>query len=153
LQEQPVTTTPGRVGKPSRPLFFGDTGTYGAVFIQPHVIDVAIVSSRCSVRRRQRFAVPSGHSAYFDRQVLADIRTVLQPHTDELQAIGCAVPAVFNADGALVASTTIPDLVGSQLPDLLARSLETSVILEDDARSLALGQRWFGQARGERAFA
>jgi predicted NBD/HSP70 family sugar kinase len=154
LQEQAVITNSGRVGKPSRPVWFGDTGTYGAVVMQPENTDVAIVTSGGQIIEKRQLPSPTGRSTpEFDRQALAGILDLLQPHVKDLRAVGLAVPAVFNAEGDLVASTTIPFLVGSRLPDLLAQALDSPVILEDDARALALGLRWFGQARGEKDFA
>lgn len=153
LREQPVIANTGRVGKPSRPLWFGDTGTYGAVVVQPQAIEVAIVSAHGRIGDRTTIRTRGLDRQSYDRQILDDVRAFLAPHASALQAIGLAVPAVFDPDGALVASTTIPALVGSRLPTGLAQALDTTVVLEDDARSLALGQRWFGQARGERAFA
>lgn len=155
LQEQGGTTAPGRVGKPSRPVWFADGRRVGAVVIQPAHIDVAVVSPRGTlVEHRQLPAPDEGSSTkMFEEQALAGILATLGPAADDLAAVGLALPAVFSPDGALVASTTIPALVGSRLPELLAAALGVAVVLEDDARALALGLRWFGQARGAKEFA
>lgn len=153
LRELPVQTGTGRVGKPSRPLWFDDGDSYGAVVVQPGGVEVAVVGSNGRIQMRERIAMPAGQVTDFDAATPAAIHQLLRPHAASLRAVGLAVPAVFDSAGALVASTTIAGLVGSELPRRLAEAFDTTIVLEDDARSLAIGQRWFGQARGEKAFA
>jgi predicted NBD/HSP70 family sugar kinase len=154
LDELPVKPTPGRAGKPSRPLWFGAQGLFGAVVIQPDGIDVAVVDSRGEIAVHQHAPLPiCADSADFDRTALASIRTTLSLAGAELTAVGLTIPAFFDPTGGILASSTLPALIGSHLPALLAHAFSTTVVLEDDARALALGQRWFGQARGERDFA
>lgn len=154
LTELPTRTTRRRVGQPARPLWFGETGTFGAVVIQPGGALVAVVDSHGTIGTRVEVAMPNVEGPDdFDTLALTAVLNVLAPRRGELTAVGLALPSVFSASGEIIASTTIPALVGSRFPVLLAEALNTTVILEDDARALALGQRWFGQARGVPDFA
>ncbi|QEW04317.1 ROK family transcriptional regulator [Microbacterium lushaniae] len=151
LEELPVKSTPGRAGKPSRPLWFRAVGHFGAVVIQPGGIDVAVIDMQGNIITHECSPLPT-QSDGFDDAALEVISATLSTAEAGLAAIGLTIPAFFNPDGDIVASTTLPPLVGSQLPTQLADAFNTTVVLEDDARALALGQRWFGQARGEREF-
>lgn len=155
LQERDGAATAGRMGKPSKPLWFVDDSVYGAVVVRPGYVDVGVVSSTGEIRRQDQARLPTGLGAReFDQEALsAVLNTLGDAGVGTFRAVGLALPAVFNAEGDLVASTTIPELVGSRLPALLAEALDVPVVLEDDARALALGLRWFGQARGVKDFA
>ncbi|TDE08126.1 ROK family transcriptional regulator [Jiangella asiatica] len=143
-----------RIGKPSRPLWFADRGPLGAVVLQPGVVEVGVVASDGRVSVRESVALPPVRSAAeLDAAAVDAVRTVLGPTRQPLIAVGLALPGFFGPDGEILVSTTIDTLPGSRLPALLAAATGTTVVLEDDARALALGQRWFGQARGVRDFA
>src|SRR5690606_18665853 len=55
--------------------------------------------------------------------------------------------------GEVLACTPVPALVGTRLPRVLAERTDAHVVVEEDARALAVGQRWFGQAKGVDDFA
>lgn len=155
LYERPAEAAGSRrVGKPSRPLWFADHGSLGAVVIEPGMVEVGVVDPEGQVSVQRGVALPPvDGTAEFDAAALDAIRAVLGPERQRLAAVGLALPGFFGPDGEILASTTIDTLPGSRLPALLAAAIGTTVVLEDDARALALGQRWFGQARGVRDFA
>jgi predicted NBD/HSP70 family sugar kinase len=154
LQELPVEGASRRVGKPSRPLWFGDLGMFGAVVLEPGVIEIGVVDAHGGVSLHDRGELPTmGTTADFDAAAMRQIRRTLGRDHGRLQAVGMALPGFFDRDGEILASTTIDSLPGSRLPALVSTFADTTVVLEDDARALALGQRWFGQARGIRDFA
>lgn len=152
LDELPVRSPPARAGKPPRPLWFGTTGVFGAVVIQSGGIDVAVIDAHGTIAEHRHVSLPASTKG-FDETALTSIRSTLSASGANLTAIGVSMPAFFDTSGEILASTTLPLLIGSNLPAQLAQTFNTSVVLEDDARALALGQRWFGQARGERDFA
>lgn len=155
LQEEQASPPAGR-GKPARPVWFGPgAGDFLAVVVEPGTADLAVLNARGEIRARRRSTLrPDLSTDALDAQ-LRDLVTDFAAATvaGSLRCVGMALPAVASADGELVASTTIPALIGARLPGAVSAALGVPVVIEDDARALALGQRWFGQARGQRDFA
>src|SRR5205807_6674847 len=68
--------------------------------------------------------------------------------------IGLAVPGVCDTEGgAVLGSGQIQGLRGTGLVDALARRFERRVLVDNDARAQALGEKWFGRGRGVPTFA
>lgn len=150
LEEAAPQAPAAGIGKPARPLWFGSgAGLSGAVLVRTGAIETAVVDPRGEIleRSRERFA-PNAGTAQLDAQLTDAAAGLLERHRDALLGFGLALPAACDpAEGRVVASTTVPGLVGTRLPRLLSERLGTSVVVEEDARALAIGQRWFGQAR------
>jgi len=71
-----------------------------------------------------------------------------------LLGIGAAVPGVCDAStGAVIGSAQIPALDGFALGPALAQALGRNVLIDNDSRAQALGEKWFGDGRGYRDFA
>jgi predicted NBD/HSP70 family sugar kinase len=151
LQETAARRTVGSVGQPPRPLWFGPRlGHSGAILIQPGAIRVAVVDVRGTVITEETATLPaSATRRVLERQLLVRAMRVLRPFIGALAGVGIAVPALCDIESAQVlACTPLPGLVGTHLPQLLTEETGVPTILEEDVRALALGQRWFGQARG-----
>lgn len=150
-----VETAPRRpasgAGKPARPLWFGAAvGLTGGVLVRPGLIETAVVSASGEIVSRgvSPFTVSAGR-ADLDRQLVSAAAEVLRPYRGRLVGTGVAMPASCDGEtGEVIACTPVPGLVGTRLPTLLRRATGVPVVLEEDARALAIGQRWFGQARG-----
>ncbi len=66
-----------------------------------------------------------------------------------LAGIGAAVPGFIDLEkGVIVNSNNLSALEGFPIGNRLEESLETTVILENDANAAALGERWMGAGRG-----
>jgi predicted NBD/HSP70 family sugar kinase len=80
------------------------------------------------------------------RAVLPDAGTVL--------GVGVVVPGVCDTvAGEVVGSGQLPGAVGAGLSQALTRRLGVPVLIDNDARAQALGEKWFGDARGLSTFA
>jgi glucokinase len=66
--------------------------------------------------------------------------------TSGLRGIGVAVPGNMD-DGMIVNANNLPTLEGFPIRDRLEESLETAVLLENDANAAALGEKWMGAGR------
>lgn len=156
LEEAAPQAPAAGIGKPARPLWFGSgAGLSGAVLVRAGAVETAVVDARGEIldRRSERFASNTG-TARLDAQLADAAAGLLERHRDALIGVGLALPAACDpADGRVVASTTVPGLVGTRLPRLLSERLGVGVVVEEDARALAVGQRWFGQARRVEDFA
>jgi predicted NBD/HSP70 family sugar kinase len=151
LQETAVRRTVASVGQPPRPLWFGPRlGHSGAILIQPGAIRAAVVDVHGTIITEKTTTFPvSATRRALERQLLVRAMRVLRPFIGDLAGVGIAVPALCDAESAQVlACTPLPGLVGTHLPQLLTQETGVPTILEEDVRALALGQRWFGQARG-----
>jgi predicted NBD/HSP70 family sugar kinase len=80
-------------------------------------------------------------------------RAVL-PETEEVLGLGVVVPGVCDTQaGEVIGAGQVPGLVGTGLTTALAHRLGLPVLVDNDARAQALGEKWFGEARGVRTFA
>jgi predicted NBD/HSP70 family sugar kinase len=156
LEESAPQRPAAGIGKPARPLWFGArAGLSGAVLVHAGQVETAVVNARGDVlaRRSATFSANAGRDR-LEQELLAAVAPVLDRHRGELHGIGVALPAACDpATGRVAACTTVPGLVDTRLPALLAERTGAGVLVEEDARALAVGQRWFGQARGIDDFA
>jgi predicted NBD/HSP70 family sugar kinase len=79
---------------------------------------------------------------------------VARKETDELLGIGVAVPGVCDTStGAVLGSGQVPALRGTALVDGLRRRFARPIVVDNDSRAQALGEKWFGEGRGLSSFA
>ena len=146
----------GKVGKPGRPLWFAPrAGLSVAVGFAPDRVRAALVNAR-GERISETSVRLDTHRATEDelvKAVLAAAREVLPRHDDVL-GIGVVVPGVCDtANGEVIGSGQLPGAVGTGLAIHLGERLGLPVVLDNDARAQALGEKWFGDARGVPTFA
>ncbi len=156
LEENEPRAPAEGIGKPSRPLWFGrDAALCGAITVDAGAVEVAIVDARGEIRSRAVGPLAADRSrAKVERQVLAVATPVLGAHAGQLTGIGMTAPALCDPQaGQVVACTPVPGLVGTRLPTLLADQFDCPVLLEQDVRAFAVGEKWFGVARGCEDFA
>jgi predicted NBD/HSP70 family sugar kinase len=156
LEESAPQAPAARIGKPPRPLWFGPrAGLSGAVDVRAGTVESAVVNARGDVLSRiSRTFSPRAGRERLEQELLDAVAPTFAAYRGELQGIGVAVPAACDPlTGQVVACTPVPGLVGTRLTELLAEETGHRVVVEEDARALALGQRWFGQARGVGDFA
>jgi glucokinase len=69
-------------------------------------------------------------------------------HSGELQGIGIGVPGFIDmASGMVMESPNLPDWKSFPVRDEIEKRLGTPVILENDANSAAMGEKWLGAGR------
>ncbi|MER3631750.1 MAG: hypothetical protein C4325_05940, partial [Blastocatellia bacterium] len=63
------------------------------------------------------------------------------------------VPATVNSqDGVILRSPNLPELSGMEFSAVFSEALEMPVVLENDANSATVGERWKGAAQDVRNF-
>ncbi|MDR1212636.1 MAG: ROK family transcriptional regulator [Propionibacteriaceae bacterium] len=150
LVELEPANGPSKMGKPSRPLWFGPrVGHSCSLRVEATGVDCARVDQRGQVHDLRRADFPSDASAaVIESAVLSLAETVAGRSPEPLTGLGLAWPAVWDpVDWTVLSCTPIPALVGSGLARRLGQACGLDLFLEDDARALAIGQRWFGEAR------
>jgi predicted NBD/HSP70 family sugar kinase len=156
LVEELAPDRDGRVGKPGRPLWFApQAGLSVAVGFARDRVRAALVNARGD--RLAETAVPletpRASETELVKAVVAAAREVL-PRTGEVLGIGVVVPGVCDTDnGEVIGSGQLPGAVGTGLAIQLSELLQLPVLLDNDARAQALGEKWFGDTRGVPTFA
>lgn len=68
--------------------------------------------------------------------------------SSQLAGIGIGVPGFIDMDtGTVMRSPNLPDWLNFPVRELIERKLGTTVILENDANSAAMGEKWLGAGR------
>lgn len=154
LEEGAPLTGVGRVGKPGRPVWFGPhAGRSIAVAIHADSVEAAVVNARGDVldRAHRALGVDGGDGAAITAATLDVVGRL--PRQDDLLGIGVAVPGVCDtARGMVVGSGQLPGLAGTGLVDALRQRFDHPVLVDNDSRAQALGEKWFGQGRGLSTF-
>jgi predicted NBD/HSP70 family sugar kinase len=146
----------GTVGKPGRPLWFGPrAGLTGAVSITPGLVDAALVNARGEELEKRVVAFDASDDERRVVGALGDaLGKVLPRTTREVLGVGIAVPGVCNTTtGTVLGSGPVPVLTGVALGERIAERVHTRVLVDNDTRAQALGEKWFGQGRQKASFA
>ena len=155
LEEGAPDRTVTKVGKPGRPLWFrSGAGLSAAVALHRDTCEAALISARGEILEHASNAMsdPTDLRAV-QRDITASLSEVLTGKP-QLLGTGVAVPgACDTARGHVVGSSQIPGLTGHSLAGVLERQLGSRVMIDNDSRAQALGEKWFGEGRGVGTFA
>jgi predicted NBD/HSP70 family sugar kinase len=155
LLEEQAPDRDGKVGKPGRPMWFGErAGLSVAVGFTHDRVRAAVVNARGD--RLAETAVPLPTAKATEKELTgAVLRAVGELGPDaEVLGIGVVVPGVCDTEtGAVIGSGQLPGAVGRSLTSALAERFGLPVLLDNDARAQALGEKWFGDTRGVSTFA
>lgn len=155
LEEGPPDRSESKVGKPGRPLWFrSKAGLSVALSLRADTCESALVSARGELLEVHSAPLRDPGDL---RAVTMDIvacASAVYPKRSDILGIGVAVPGVCDtAGGTVVVSSQIPALDGHDLSPALAQRLDAPVLIDNDTRAQALGEKWFGDGRGSRTFA
>lgn len=146
----------GMAGKPGRPLWFGPrAGLSGAVSIEPGRLAAALVNARGEELAATDAAFDT-HAAQDEiiACVIEALGSVIREAKDELLGCGIALPGVSDtATGRILGSGPLPELRGTDLVDAVSKKFGVRVLIDNDTRAQALGEKWFGAARQVQSFA
>lgn len=87
-----------------------------------------------------------------DTEVFEALLEVVTPFVSRASACGVGCGGPMTADGEKVSPLNIPSWRGFPLRDRLAEATGLPVVVDNDAKALALGEGWTGAARGERHY-
>lgn len=157
IEEGEPRDSTGKVGKRGRPLWFGSrAGLSGAVAIGEGHFDAALINARGEVLEdtNGEFDAKDSEGASAIAAISKGLEKVIPESTDELLGIGVAVPGVCDtSSGEILGSGQVPGLAGTGLVETLTPRFGMRVIIDNDSRAQALGEKWFGKGRGIPTFA
>jgi predicted NBD/HSP70 family sugar kinase len=157
VEELEPRTGTGLVGRPGRPLWFAPrAGLSGAAALGRGTCEVALVNARGDVLDavELEFDPDATTSTPAANAVVKGLAKVLPSSPDEVLGIGIAVPGLCDpSTGVILGSGQLPGLRGTALVDRVSAKVEPRVLLDNDARAQALGEKWFGEGRGVSSFA
>jgi len=147
----------GLVGKPPKPVWFAPrAGLCGAAALGRGVCEVALVNARGDVldATAHEFDPDADSAAAAADAIVRGLQQVLPGSLDELLGIGIAVPGVCDTQtGMIHGSGQLPGLEGTELVEQVSSAFAPAVLVDNDARAQALGEKWFGEGRGVGSFA
>ena len=155
LVEQSPRIDPSQMGKPPIPLWFGPRIGYSvAVQIQADLATCALVDQQGVILDSCHADLTATMSQREVEDTVIELaKQLLRRGKWSISGVGLVWPAVLDPAGAVVVGCTpLPQLVGSNLVVKLSKALNLTVLPEDDARALAIGQRWFGEAKRAQTF-
>jgi len=157
VEELEPRHTAGQVGKPARPVWFAPgAGLCGAAALSRGSCEVALVNARGEVLDARSVAFDPDATAAEPAAaaILTGLRAVLPSQAVGVLGVGIAVPGMCDSrTGTVIGSSQLPGLRGTALIERLATEIEVPLVLDNDARAQALGEKWFGEGRGVQSFA
>ncbi len=156
LVEEGKPRDTGQVGKPGRPLWFGPrAGLTGAVSLGPTSAHAALANARGELlgETTVEYGADAAQGKIVDA-VLRALDVVLPKEKDELLGIGIAVPGVCDTQtGSILGSGQLPSLRDKDLSEGVTERFGVRVLIDNDSRAQALGEKWFGRGRQVSSFA
>ncbi len=157
IEESEPTREAGRVGKPGRPLWFRkDAGLCAAVAFRSGAVQAALVNARGDLLTQVEVTCDTATAAADDlaAAVVSGVRQVIADAPAEVLGVGVAVPGVCDpGTGTVKGSGPVPGAQGRGLASALEAAFGLPVLVDNDARAQALGEKWFGDGRGVASFA
>lgn len=153
LEERPSESV-GQVGKPARPVWFrAGAGATVSCVLDATGIETALVDAGGSVHHYRLSKLPAKRTTTtLMRALQRHLSAALPIEGEEVLGFGLALPAVCSEDGIVLRSTEFPELQGVPLAERLADGLAAQVYVDNTCRTEALGEKWFGAARGVDCF-
>ncbi|HZN12736.1 MAG TPA: ROK family transcriptional regulator [Acidimicrobiales bacterium] len=157
LLEEHEPPKAGAVGKPARPLWFTPgAGLSAAAAITAGAFDVALIDARGEVLDASsgQFDAAAKTDGELRDKLIGALDAVMPTGASALLGIGVAIPGVCDTErGVILGSGQVPGLRGRGLVQALTERFEQRVLVDNDARVQALGEKWFGVGRGVPSFA
>lgn len=139
-------------GKPARPLWFGDTRTFGAVYLSPDTCVAASIGMDGSVQTLVRRPVADDNPRVLLGELLAVSGEALAGVP--AAAIGVAFAGMVDtSSGELIANYRRPAIGTLPVGKALSEAHGVPVFVDHHPRVTALGDAWFGLARDMSTFA
>lgn len=157
LVEEGEPQLEGRVGKPARPLWFTRSAGLSAVaVVGAGTLEAALVNARGDVlaHRTATFNAIDRSGTAVRIAVLDALSATIDTADGPLLGIGIAIPGICDPEaGRIIGSGQVPGLPQSGLVEAITARWALPVVVDNDSRAQALGEKWFGDGRGVTTYA
>ena len=145
----------GAIGKPARPVWFAPgAGLAIAASVTVDGVEACLVDASGTVRERHREELKSRESSTVVARAVADAVSRAKGKTAAPVGVGVAVPAtVDTAHGEVLGSGQIPGAQGRVIVERVNARTSLPVHIDNDSRTHALAEKWFGGGRGLETYA
>lgn len=154
LTEQP--SRKGQRGQPARPVAVdGTKGFSVGVNFSHSYVETAVIDLSGDLIATAKSGVEQADPETLARAVGRDIDHAVATHgldRSRLLGIGISMPADLDEQGRWVPHAHFPALAGNDLADRFQRLIGGPVILDNDGRVCAIGERVMGVGKGFRTF-
>ncbi|POH33147.1 MULTISPECIES: ROK family protein [Sinorhizobium] len=144
-------------GKPATKLWFSkEAKPICAVLLMHDRVHTCLVSLEGEIYVKNAAEVPQALTSASDvfQIVSGCVERTITSGSYPILGIGVAVAGMIDTEtGAIVRTGLVPYLDGFPIGAELTRKFGAPVVVDQDARALIVGDRWFGQGRGRRNFA
>ena len=147
-EHEPVNL--GAIGKPARPVWFAPgAGLAVAASVTMHGVDACLVDAGGTVRDHQHEALKDRDNTTTVARAVADAVSRVQLRTAKPVGVGVAVPGVCDtAHGEVLGSGQVPGARGRTIVERVNARTSLTVHIDNDSRTHALAEKWFGAGRG-----
>ncbi|MCD5344903.1 ROK family protein [Agromyces sp. S2-1-8] len=154
LVEAPPNPRGGRrqAGRPARTIRFdSQAGCVAGIDLAPHWVRALISDLAGTVIGRADYPVADGATAEergaAARTAITEALRLAGRDSDQILAATASTVGIARADGQVVRST-IPEMMGQNIAEMLGQFLPVPVHVANDMRAAVLGEYWVGAAAG-----
>jgi predicted NBD/HSP70 family sugar kinase len=147
-EHEPVNV--GAIGKPATPVWFAPgAGLAIAASLTLQGVEACLVDASGTVRDRHHEALKDRDSPTSVARAVADVVSRVQAHTTKPVGVGVAVPGVCDTEnGEVLGSGQVPGARGRTIVERVSARASLPVHIDNDSRTHALAEKWFGAGRG-----
>jgi predicted NBD/HSP70 family sugar kinase len=147
-EHEPVNL--GAIGKPARPVWFAPgAGLAIAASVTMQGVDACLVDASGTVRDRHREGLKDRDNPTPVARAIADVVSRVQARTESPVGVGVAVPGVCDTEhGEVLGSGQVPGARGRTIVERVNARTSLPVHIDNDSRTHALAEKWFGAGRG-----
>lgn len=118
--------------------------TYAGIDIGGTRIKLGIIREHGEIVAQELKDTPKEYEALFD--VIHDF--LLRHKKEEIQGVGISTPGIITSDGYLQTSGAIKCFLHRNIQKEFSERLSLPVIVENDSKCAAAGEKWLGDAKG-----
>ena len=143
---------PASANRPGRCGSYAAPALSAAAAITSGRFEVALVDARGDVldAASGEFDAGADNDTELRARLTRSLQTVMPARRRaSLLGIGLAIPGVCDTErGVILGSGQVRGLRGQRAGESLSRRFDQRVLIDNDARAQALGEKWFGEGRG-----
>jgi predicted NBD/HSP70 family sugar kinase len=155
ILEEHAPVNLGTIGKPATPVWFAPgAGLAIAASLTMNGVDACLVDASGTVRDRHHESLKDRDNTTTVARAVADVVSRVQARSDKSVGVGVAVPGVCDTEnGEVLGSGQVPGARGKTIVERVNARASLPVHIDNDSRTHALAEKWFGAGRGLATYA